>query len=331
MKVHHCHEIINSVLDCIGNTPMIPINLCRENSGKKSCRRQCRMGRSAPNRPMARIMAKLEFVNPSGSVKDRIAKYIIERAEQRGELKKDSIIVEATSGNTGIGLSMVAAAKGYKTVIIMPEHMSEERIKIMRALGSKVILTPKSGGFTEPVKRAEAMAVRNRKVFLPRQFSNPDNTEVHRLTTGQEIIRQCRGKIDAFVAGIGTGGTLMGVAEAFRKKKIKAKIVAVEPSEAAILSGEVEMRSHHIAGIGDGFVPEIVDENTIDAVVKVNSSDAVKMAKRMITHLGLMVGVSSGANYLAACQVARQLGRNKTVVTVLPDRMERYFSTKLFK
>ncbi|MEK7449184.1 MAG: cysteine synthase A [Planctomycetota bacterium] len=328
-------EIINSVLDCIGQTPMIPINLCRLD---KTClrpdghrgRQTCRMGRSQP-KSIARIMAKLEFINPSGSVKDRIAKHIIEKAERRGDLKKDSIIVEASSGNTGIGLAMVAAAKGYRLIIIMPEHMSKERVKIMRALGAKVILTPKSGGFTRPVQKAEAMAKRNPKIFLPRQFSNPDNTEVHRLTTGREIIRQCHGKIDAFVAGIGTGGTLMGVAEALREKGIKAKIVAVEPSEAAILSGEVEMCSHHIAGIGDGFIPEIVNEHKIDQVVKVNSLDAVKMAKRMITRLGLMVGVSSGANYWAACQVARQLGQGKTVVTVLPDRMERYFSTALFK
>jgi len=308
---HRCLCVLENTLETIGNTPIIPIRL-------------------PGDKPMATIYGKLEFFNPSGSVKDRIAKYIIEMAEKRGILKKDSIIVEATSGNMGIALSMVGAAKGYKVVIIMPEHMSQERIKIMRAFGAKVILTPKSGGFLEPVRRTEEMAKRNPKVFLPCQFSNRDNTEIHRITTGREIIRQTKGKIDAFVAGIGTGGTLMGVAEALREAKIKAKIVAVEPTEAAILSGEVEMCSHGIQGIGDGFIPELVKTEQIDEVVKVRTEDATRLTRRLIRELGMPVGISSGANYYAARKVAAKLGPGKTVVTIIPDRMERYFSTPLF-
>ncbi|MDI6732532.1 MAG: cysteine synthase A [Planctomycetota bacterium] len=309
---HRCKCILENLLETIGNTPLIPIRLPGELSSS------------------ATIYGKLEFFNPSGSVKDRIAKYIIEMAEKRGVLKKDSIIVEATSGNTGIALSMVGAAKGYKVVIIMPEHMSQERIKIMQSFGAKVILTPKKGGFIEPVKRTEEMARKNPKVFLPCQFSNEDNTETHRLTTGQEIIRQTNGKIDAFVAGIGTGGTLMGVAKAIRDANIKAKVVAVEPTEAAILSGEAEMCGHGIQGIGDGFIPEIVKPEEIDEVVKVKTRDAIRIAKRLIQELGIPVGISSGANYFAARAIARRLGKDKTVVTIMADRMERYFSTDLF-
>ena len=252
-------------------------------------------------------------------------------AEQRGILKKDSIIVEATSGNTGIAFSMVGAAKGYKVIVVMPEHMSQERIKIMRSFGAKVILTPEKGGFLEPVRRTQAMAAKDPRVFLPCQFSNKDNIDVHRLTTGQEIIRQTKGKIDAFVAGIGTGGTLMGVAAALKQAGIKAKIVTVEPSEAAILSGETKMHSHPIQGIGDGFIPEIVDTKIIDEIVKVKSSDAIKMAKRLIRELGMPVGISSGANYYAAVQIAKKMPAHKNVVAIIPDRMERYFSTGLFK
>ncbi|MBI5779251.1 MAG: cysteine synthase A [Planctomycetes bacterium] len=312
IKKHRCLCILDDMLDTIGNTPIIPIRL----SGIKA-------------KPT--IYGKLEFFNPSGSVKDRIAKYIIEMAEKRGILKKDSIIVEATSGNTGIAFSMVGAAKGYKVIVVMPEHMSQERIKIMRSFGAKVILTPEKGGFLEPVKVTQTMAAKDQRVFLPCQFSNIDNIEVHRLTTGQEIIRQTGGKIDAFVAGIGTGGTLMGVAAALKQARIKAKIVTVEPSEAAILSGETEMCSHPIQGIGDGFIPEIVDTKIIDQVVKVKSSDAIKMAKRLIRELGMPVGISSGANYYAAVQVAKKMPAHKNVVAIIPDRMERYFSTGLFK
>ncbi|MBI4713178.1 MAG: cysteine synthase A [Planctomycetes bacterium] len=310
---HRCLNITDNLLETIGHTPLVPINLNGQ-AGKT-----------------ATIYGKMEFFNPSGSVKDRIAKHIIEMAEKRGILKKDSIIVEATSGNTGIAFSMVGAARGYKVVIIMPEHMSKERIQIMRAFGAKVILTPKSGGFTLPVERTRQMAARNPKVFLPCQFSNVDNTEIHRVTTGREIIIQTKGKVDAFVAGIGTGGTIMGVAEALKEAGIKARIIAVEPTESAILSGEQEMCAHSIQGIGDGFIPEIVNTKKIDEVVKVKSTDAVKMSKRLIQELGMPVGISSGANYYAARKVAAKLGPGKAVVTIMADRMERYFSTDLFR
>lgn len=308
---HRCICVLENALEAIGNTPIVPIRL-------------------AGDKPMATIYGKLEYFNPSGSVKDRIAKHIIEMAEKRGILKKDSIIVEATSGNTGIAFSMVGAAKGYKVIIVMPEHMSKERIKIMRAFGAKVILTPKAGGFILPVKRTEAMAKKNPKVFLPCQFSNYDNTQIHRLTTGREIIRQVNGKIDAFVAGIGTGGTIMGVAEALKEAGIKARIVAVEPTEAAILSGEAEMCAHGIQGIGDGFIPDLVKTENIDEVVKVKTEEATKLTKRLIRELGMPVGISSGANYYAARKIAAKLGPKKTVVTIIADRMERYFSTPLF-
>ncbi len=280
---------------------------------------------------MARIYAKLEFLNPSGSIKDRIAKYLIEEAEVRGMLKPNSIIVEATSGNTGIALAMVGAIKKYRVVIIMPEHMSRERMSIIKAYGARLILTPKAGGFTRPVEVAQAMAARNPRVFLPSQFTNPDNTEIHRLTTGREILEQCKGHLDAFVAGIGTGGTLMGVAEALKQSGRRAKIVAVEPHESAVMSGSTRLRPHHIAGIGDGFIPDLVEMSRIDQVVKIKSADAIRMARRFVREMGLPVGISSGANYLAAVAVARTLGPGKKVVTVLPDRMERYFSTPLFE
>lgn len=306
------HYEVGSVLDTVGNTPLMPIGLIK-------------------NPKMADIYAKLEFLNPSGSIKDRIAKYLIEEAERRGILKSNSIIVEATSGNTGIALAMVGAIKKYKVRIIMPEHMSQERMKIIRAYGAQLILTPKKGGFTRPVEVAQAMAAKDSRVFLPSQFTNLDNTKIHRLTTGREILEQCRGRIDAFVAGIGTGGTLMGVGEALREAGQRTQIVAVEPSESAVMSGSTRLTSHHIAGIGDGFIPDLVDMKQVDRVVKIKSIEAIKMAKRFVREMGLPVGVSSGANYLAAIAVAKTLGRGKTVVTVLPDRMERYFSTLLFK
>lgn len=303
---------VGSVLDTIGNTPLMPIRLVRDPRA-------------------ADVYAKLEFLNPSGSIKDRIAKYLIEQAEARGALKPHAVIVEATSGNTGIALAMVGAIKKYRVIIIMPEHMSRERMNIIRSYGAKLVLTPKRGGFTRPVEVAQEMAAKDPRVFLPSQFTNLDNTEIHRLTTGREILEQTGGKVDAFVAGIGTGGTLMGVAAALRVAGRRAGIVAVEPAESAVMSGATRLKAHQIAGIGDGFIPDLVDMNLVDQVVKVNSGDAIKMAKRFVREMGLPVGISSGANYLAAVAVAKRLGKGKTVVTVLPDRMERYFSTPLFQ
>jgi cysteine synthase len=278
-----------------------------------------------------RFFAKLEFMNPTGSVKDRISHYIIERAEERGELKPDSIIVEATSGNTGIGLAMVCAVKGYKLIIVMPEHMSLERRKIMTSMGAELCLTPTAESFAGARARAEAMAAKDPRVFLTRQFQNEDNINCHYQTTAIEILRQLVGvRIDAFVAGIGTGGTLMGVGRRLRAFNPAVKLVAVEPTEAAILSGCQSMGVHQIAGIGDGFVPEIVDVNLLDWVEAVPGVEAVKMARKISTEYGMMVGVSSGANVLAAIGAVKKLGPEATVVTVLPDRSERYFSTDLY-
>jgi len=304
--------IARSVLDFVGNTPMMKLEVDYE--GRRW-----------------RFFAKLEFMNPTGSVKDRIAKYIIEKAEERGELQPDSVVVEATSGNTGIGLSMVCAVKGYKLIIVMPEHMSLERQKIMTGLGAELCLTPTEDSFAGARSRAEAMAAKDSNVFLPRQFQNEDNVACHYNTTALEILRQLAGiRLDGFVAGIGTGGTLMGVGRRLREINSALKLVAVEPTEAAILSGSTNMEVHPIAGIGDGFIPEIVDTEQLDWTEAVPGLEAVAMARRISVQFGMMVGVSSGANVLATINVLKKLGPEANVVTVLPDRSERYFSTDLY-
>lgn len=302
-----------SILDSIGNTPMIEINIEHENE-------------------TWHFFAKLEFMNPTGSVKDRIAKYIVEQAEKRGELKPDSIIVEATSGNTGIGLSMVCAVKGYKLIIVMPEHMSMERRKIMSNLGAEICLTPVEESFAGSRARTKKIGSRESRVFLPRQFENPDNTECHYQTTGKEIIEQIGGKrIDAFIAGIGTGGTLMGVGKRLRETNPDCKLIAVEPEEAAMLMGCTNPGVHQIAGIGDGFIPELMDVKQMSWPDAIPSEDALAMARQITRKHGMMVGVSSGANVLSTIKVLKKIGKDKTVVTVLPDRSERYFSTPLYE
>jgi len=300
-----------SLLDCIGNTSMLKLDV------------------EFQDRTYS-LHAKPEFMNPSGSIKDRIAKYIIEQAEKRGFLKRGYTIVEATSGNTGIALSMVAAAKGYKMLVVMPEHMTGERIKIMTNLGADLCLTPKDEGFEGAVEKADKIAKSDERYFLANQFKNPDNIMAHYHTTGKEILHQIEGNIDAFIAGVGTGGTLMGVGKALRERNPRVQLVAVEPEEASVLSGRKAIKDHKIAGIGDGFVPEIVDKNMIDMVVTIKSDDAVAMARRMSRERGLMVGVSSGANILASIEVMKKIGQDKTTVTVLADRTERYFSTDLY-
>jgi cysteine synthase A len=276
------------------------------------------------------IYAKLEFMNPSGSIKDRIAKYIVEQAEVKGLLKPGYTIVEATSGNTGIALSMVAAAKGYRMLVVMPEHMTGERIKLMANLGAELCLTPKEEGFEGAVAKADMIAKSGRLYFLANQFRNSDNTMAHYRTTGQEILNQLGAQVDAFVAGVGTGGTLMGVCKVLREKNPDVRLIAVEPDEAAALSGQKDLRDHKIAGIGDGFVPEIVDMGLVDKVIRIKSDDAIEMAQRLSRERGLMVGISSGANVLGSIQTLNEMGADKVVVTVLPDRIERYFSTDLY-
>jgi cysteine synthase A len=290
----------HSVLDAIGNTPIVRID---------------------------NVYAKLESVNPSGSIKDRVALEIVEDAERRGELRKGYTIVEASSGNTGISLSMVAMAKGYHMIVVMPENMSEERKMMTRAYGAELILTSKSGSLREAIDRAEEIA-RKPRHFIARQFSNPANIKAQEKT-GEEILQQI-GPVDAVVAGVGTGGTLMGVSNVMHRVNPKVHVIAVEPEEAAVMFGgsDVRIEEHQIQGIGDGFIPKIVDMSRVDKVYTVGSKEAVEMARKLCHRHGLMVGISSGANVLIAQRVAKKYDK---VVTVLPDRGERYLSMDLFK
>jgi cysteine synthase A len=297
------------MLDLVGNTPVV--ELAKINNTKSL------------------ILAKLEALNPSGSIKDVMALYMMDMAEKKGLLKPGSKIIEATSGNTGISFAMLAPLKGCKFVAVMPEHMSKERRQMMQAFGAEVVLTPEKDGFPGTLDRVEQLAKENKSVWLPRQFDNPDNIAAHREITARRILQQVGDKIDAFVAGVGTGGTLMGVAEALKKVYPNVKIVAVEPAESAVMSGG-KPSSHLIQGIGSGFVPSLVNMDLIDEVIKVKSNDAVAMTRRLMKEEGLMVGISSGANVLAALEVAQRLGKGKTIVTILPDRGERYLSMDLF-
>lgn len=287
---------MKQILDLIGKTPLVRIR--------------------------GNVFAKLEAVNPSGSIKDRMALYMLEKAEENSEIGPGYEIVEATSGNTGISFAMIAAAKGYKFTAIMAETMSVERRQIMRAYGASFILT---ATMEDAVKKLEEFATKE-NVWLPKQFSNQINVGCHRETTGKEILQQL-GEVGAFVAGVGTGGTLMGVAEALREKIPNVRIVAVEPSECAVLSGG-KAGVHKIQGIGSGFIPKIVDKSKIDKVIKVKSDDAVEMARKLATQHGLFVGISSGANVLASLEIARRMP-NENIVTILPDSANRYLSTFL--
>lgn len=305
----------NNVLEIIGNTPMVKINeLTEEND--------------------ATVLAKLEMLNPSGSIKDRIAKYMIENAEKRGNLKSDSIIVEPTSGNTGIALAMVATIKGYRMIAVIPEGMSKEREMMIKAFGADVKFTSNGGeiDINLAIEKAEKMSKQNPKVFLPNQFKNIDNVIAHRETTGKEILDQTDGNIDAFVAGTGTGGTLIGVAQALKEKIPKIKIIAVEPASSPILSGG-KPGQHKIQGIGEGFIPEVLKSglDLINEIITVTDDEAIDMTRRLAKEEGILAGISSGANMSAALKVAKKLGEGKTVVTIFPDRGERYLSNDVFK
>jgi len=282
----------------------------------------------------ATVLAKLEMLNPSGSTKDRIAKYMIENAEKRESLKPDSIIVEPTTGNTGISLAMISTIKGYKMIAVMPEGMSKEREMMIGAYGSEILFA-KNGGKVDinlTIKKAEKMLKENPKIFLPNQFKNIDNIMAHRETTGKEILSQVEGKIDAFVAGVGTGGTLVGVAQALKEKIPDVKIIAVEPANSPILSGG-KPGQHKIQGIGEGFVPEVLKSglNLIDEIITVTDEEAIKTTRRLAREEGILAGISSGANMFAALKVAKKIGKGKTVVTIFPDRGERYLSNDVFK
>jgi len=291
----------DNVLDLIGNTPLVQLK-------------------------NERIFGKAEFLNPGGSIKDRVALAMLEGAERDGRLKPDTIICEPTSGNTGIGVALIGRMKGYQVRIAMPEGMSEERKKIIRALGADLILTPDAESIEGAVRAVRRIAEEDPRVFVPQQFENPDNPRCHYEQTAHEMWRQMNGEVDCFVAGVGSGGTLQGVGKFLREHRPDCKIVAVEPKNVSALLGH-EPGLHQIQGIGDGFIPAVLDISLVDEVIEVTDEDAIATTRQISCELGLLVGISSGANVWAARQVAKHTQGN--IVTVLPDRAERYFSTAL--
>jgi cysteine synthase A len=301
-------ERARAVLGLIGNTPLVPLRFECEG---------------------ITIHTKCEFLNPSGSVKDRLAKYILLDAERRGLLRPDSTILECSSGNTGIALSMVGAAMGYRVTILMSASASEERRKLIRQLGAELILFDSCGMYQTGIELSRKMAGVDSRYFLPRQFENPLNVEDHEQTTGQEIIRQIGKPIDVFIHGFGTGGTLAGCGKAIKKRWPKVRIVAMEPAEQALLAGECPC-CHFIEGVADGFIPQLLRDAPLDDHIKIKSAEAMAMSLRLHREFGLLVGTSSGANVVAALQLATKLGSEATIVTLLCDRAERYFSTPLF-
>jgi cysteine synthase len=304
-------KIANDVTELVGNTPLV--RLRRVSAG-------C----------LASVVAKLEFYNPAHSVKDRIGVSMIEAAEQAGLINKDTVILEPTSGNTGIALAFVCAAKGYKCTLIMPETMSKERRMLLRAYGAELVLTPGSEGMAGAIRITEEMAAADPRYFIPQQFQNPANPEVHRRTTAEEIWRDTDGGVDILVAGVGTGGTITGTGEVLKQRKPSMLCVAVEPEASPVLSGG-EKGPHPIQGIGAGFIPQVLNTRIYDEIVRVNSDDAFQTARRMAREEGLLVGISSGAAVWAAVQVAgRAENQNKLVVVIIPSFGERYLSTPLF-
>ena len=295
-----------SILGLIGETPMVELS-------------------KIPTPSMAAIWAKLEAFNPGGSVKDRIALAMIDDAEERGVLKPGGTIVEPTSGNTGIGLAMVAAVRGYRLILTLPEGMSTERVSLLERFGAEVVITPANEGMAGAVKKAGELTASLPGSFMPLQFSNPANPRVHRQTTAQEILRATDGQIDAFVAGVGTGGTITGVGEVLKRKNPKIRVIAVEPAYSAVLSGK-PAGHHRIQGIGAGFVPEVLDRSLIDEVIPVEDMEAYAMARRLAKEEGILAGISAGAAVCAALKTAEKLGRGKRVVVILPDTGERYLS-----
>ena len=304
-------KIANSVIDLVGNTPLVRINRLTE--GAK-----------------AEVVAKLEFYNPAHSVKDRIGVSMIEAAEKAGKIKPDTIVLEPTSGNTGIALAMVCAARGYRCALTMPETMSRERRMLLRAYGAEVILTPGSEGMPGAIRKAEEMAAGDPRYFIPQQFLNPANPEIHRRTTAEEIWRDTDGKLDYFVAGIGTGGTITGTGEALKAHKPSLRIAAVEPDASPVLSGGAR-GPHPLQGLGAGFVPDVLNTKIYDEIIRVTGDDAFSTSQRAAREEGLLIGISSGAALWAALQVARRPeAAGKMIVVIIPDFGERYLSTPLF-
>lgn len=302
--------IFENIVAAVGNTPLVRINKLASSK--------------------ATVLAKLESNNPCGSVKDRIAMSMIEAAEKDGLIKEDTVIVEPTSGNTGIGLAFICAAKGYKLMLTMPESMSVERRKLLLLLGAELVLTPAELGMVGAVEKAEQIVAENTNAFMPQQFNNPANPQIHRDTTAQEIWADSGGKVDFLVAGVGTGGTITGVGEVLKEKNKDVKVIAVEPLDSPVLSGG-EPGPHKIQGIGAGFVPQVLNTDIIDEIIKVSNDDAMEMARQLAAKEGILAGISAGANVWAAVQVSkRQEAEGKIIVTIICDTGERYISTELY-
>jgi cysteine synthase A len=304
-------HIANSVIDLIGNTPLVRINRLAQGCA-------------------AEVVAKLEYQNPAHSVKDRIGLSMIEAAEKAGRIKPDTIVLEPTSGNTGIGIAMVCAARGYKCTLVMPDTMSKERRMLLRAYGAELVLTPGAERMPGAIKKAEDMAAADPRYFIPQQFENPANPEVHRRTTAEDIWRDTDGKADFLVSGIGTGGTITGVGEVIKARKPSFRCIAVEPDASPVLSGG-QAGPHPLQGIGAGFIPKILNTGIYDEIVRVKNDDAMNFARRMAREEGLLVGISSGAAMWAALEVAKRAeNKGKLIVVIIPSFGERYLSTPLF-
>ncbi len=304
-------KIANNVVDLVGNTPLVKLNRVTEGT-------------------VATVVAKLEYYNPGHSVKDRIGMAMIDAAEKAGLIKSDTIIVEPTSGNTGIALAMVCAARGYKCILTMPETMSKERRMLLRAYGAELVLTPGPQGMPGAISKAEQMVASDSRYFMPQQFNNPANPEIHRHTTAEEIWRDTDGKVDIVVAGVGTGGTITGVGEVLKSRKPSVKMIAVEPDASPVLSGG-QKGPHPIQGIGAGFVPEVLNTKIYEEIIRVRAEDAYATARKLANKEGLLVGISAGAASWAALQVAqRPENAGKLIVVIIPDYGERYLSTALY-
>lgn len=307
-------NIANNLTDLIGNTPLLELRSFYKD-----------------NEVVGRIIAKLEYFNPAGSVKDRIGYAMIKDAEERGILNKDSVIIEPTSGNTGIGLAFAAAALGYKLVITLPESFSIERRKLLTALGAQLVLTPAQEGMLGAIRKAEELASEIPNAFIPQQFRNPANPQIHKSTTAEEIWRDTDGEVDIFIAGVGTGGTISGVGEVLKNRKPEVQIIAIEPLSSPVLSGG-DRGVHDIQGIGAGFVPENFNKDVVDEIITIKNKDAIENAQKLARSEGLVVGISSGAAAFAAYEVAkRPENKGKKIVVLLPDSGERYLSTVLFQ
>jgi cysteine synthase A len=307
-------RVFDSITDTIGDTPIVRLNRLPQTRGVK-----------------ADILAKLEFFNPIASVKDRIGVSMIDAMEHEGAITPDTVLIEPTSGNTGIALAFVAAARGYRLILVMPDSMSIERRKMLALLGAELVLTPAANGMKGAIARAEELAREHKKAIIPQQFKNPANPAIHRTTTAEEIWNDTGGNIDYFVAGVGTGGTITGVGQVLKPRKASLRVVAVEPEESPVLSGG-QHSPHKIQGIGAGFIPDILDRSVIDEIVKINSATAIETSRALARHEGIPGGISSGAAIAAALQIGkRPEAKGKTILAIVPSFSERYLSTALFE